>query len=726
MILQVSPPLVTNPVPIFFIVLAIILFAPLLLNKLKIPHIIGLIVAGVVAGPHGLNVLARDSSFEIFGQVGVLYLMFLAGLEIDMYHLKRNLRRGVVFGLLTLVIPLVMGVLTSVYILHVDWITAMLLGAMYASHTLLSYPVVARFGITKSPAVLIAIVGTLVAVVGALFVLAVSVSVKREGTFAPGSLMRLFAGIAVYVVAVLYSYPRVTRWFFKRYADKVTQYVFVLTMVFLSAWMSQLVGLEPVLGAFFAGLVFNRYIPAASALMSSIEFVGNALFIPYFLIGVGMMIDVRVLANGATMVMASVMLCVALVSKWLPALIMQKIARLDSPSRNIMFGLTAAHTAVALAVVSLGYRLHLFDERVLNGTVFVILVTCALAPIITSAAASREKVRMLAEEEEDNPESSDREDVSSTVVAVSNPLTIQGLVEMAVLMRPRVGQSRLMALHVRNDDTARSKALSRNALDEARKAAAAADVEIDTVERYDINTSAGLVNMMVERGATDAIIGLHRRANIIDSFLGKKIEQLLNSTNRMVLVARCYIPVNTVTRIVVWVPPKAQYETGFRRWVRTLANLTTQVGCRIIFCCPEELQPILRAVLYQGNYGVRCEFRTAEHPDDIVLLAPRILDDDLVVVIGARVNSVSYSGSMATMPDFIEKYFASNNLLLLYPEQFGKAEPQSMSFVDPMSADITSSPSLIPHYARSAWRRLVKMKKRITHPERTNHDTDGL
>lgn len=711
-----ATPMVTNPVPIFFIVLAIILFAPILLNKLKIPHIIGMIVAGVVIGPYGLNVLARDSSFEIFGQVGILYLMFLAGLEIDMYHLKRNLRKGVWFGLLTLVIPLVLGVFTSVYILHVDWLTSMLLGAMYASHSLLSYPVVARFGITKAPAVLIAIVGTLVAVIGALLVLAVTVSARREGQFAPGSLLELLVGIAVYVVAVLYAYPRITRWFFKHYADKVTQYVFVLAMVFLSAWVSQLIGLEPVLGAFLAGLVLNRYIPSVSALMNSIEFVGNALFIPYFLIGVGMMINVRVLANADTLAMASIMLTVALVSKWLPAFIVQKTNGLDSPSRNIIFGLTAAHTAVALAVVSLGHRLEMFDEQVLNGTVLVILVTCAIAPIITASAASKEKVNLLANEDEDDSRMYGPEKKSHTsVIAISNPLTIHTLVDLAVMMRVRNSDSRLLALHVRNDNSPRAKALSRNALDEATKAASAADVEMEAVERYDLNSMAGIVNLMVEREASAIIMGLHRRSNIIDSFLGGKIEQLINSTNMMVVVARCYIPVNTVTRIVVWVPPKAQYETGFRRWVSAMASLTSQIGCRIIFCCDETLQPIIRSVIYQGNYGVRCEFRTMEQADDFVLLAPHVLDDDLFVVVGARVNSVSHSAFMSTLPDFLEKHFASNNLLILYPEQFGESGLQGMSFVDPLSADITTTPSRLPLKLRAAWRSLTGIWKRITH-----------
>ena len=292
--------LVTQPVQIFLIVLAIILFAPLILNRLKIPHIIGMIAAGVIIGPYGFNILDNDSSFAIFGQVGLLYLMFLAGLEIDMYHLRLNLRKGLVFGSLTLIIPLLLGVLASVLLLRLDWTTSLLLGSMYASHTLLAYPVAARFGLSRTPAVLIAIVGTIIAVIGALLVLAATVSVREEGYFNFNAIALLMGRLAVWVAVLLYVYPRLTRYFFKKYSDKVTQYVFVLLLVFFAACSAQMIGLEPVLGAFFAGLLINRYVPMGSALMSSIEFVGNALFIPYFLISVGMMINVRVFGRKST------------------------------------------------------------------------------------------------------------------------------------------------------------------------------------------------------------------------------------------------------------------------------------------------------------------------------------------------------------------------------------------------------------------------------------------
>ena len=699
-------PQITAPVQIFFIVLVIILFAPLLLNKLKIPHIIGMIAAGVVIGPYGFNVLDNDSSFAIFGQVGLLYLMFLAGLEIDMYHLRLNLRRGLLFGVLTLLIPLVFGILTSVYLLGLDWTTSMLLGSMYASHTLLSYPVAARFGITKAPAVLIAIVGTIIAVIGALLVLAATVSIRQEGYFNVSAIGLLAARLVVWVVALLYLYPRITRYFFKKYSDKVTQYVFVLVLVFLAACSAQLIGLEPVLGAFFAGLLLNRYVPVGSALMSSIEFVGNALFIPYFLISVGMMINLRVFGDADTLGVAAVMIAVALASKWLPAYLSQRIYGFDVYSRSVMFGLTAAHTAVALAVVSVGYRLQMFDERILNSTIAVILITCAIAPMITSGAAAKLKVRML--EEEGNDDVMRRTRVNNTIIGAANPVTVGALVEMAILMRNERGSHNFYALHVRNDNSTASKALSMNALSLARKTGSQADVAIETLDRYDLNTVTGLLNVIEERDITEVMLGMHQRATVIDSFFGSKIEQLLRSTNKMVLMARCYIPVNTITRVVVWVPAGAQYETGFSRWVRAVSRLTRQIGCRIIFCSPAEVQPLIRGVIYAENYGIRCEFSTTEGWDDFIVMSNRVLDDDLFVVIGARPQSVSYRAEMTELPSFLQRYFSRNNIMMIYPEQFGEA-PVLTSFTDPLSSDIGSASSPILVRLRQ---RLLRFKSR--------------
>lgn len=700
-------PMVTQPVSIFLIVLVIILLAPILLNKLKIPHIIGMIVAGVVIGPHGFNILDNDSSFAIFGQVGLLYLMFLAGLEIDMFHLRLNMRRGFIFGLLTLILPLALGVLTSLVLLGLDWTTSLLLGAMYASHTLLSYPVVARFGVTKAPAVLISVVGTIIAVIGALLVLAGVVNVRQVGFFDPTSMVRLVVLMLAYVFVVVYTFPRITKWFFRHYSEKVTQYVYVLAMVFLSARGAAFIGLEPVLGAFLAGLVLNRFIPSASPVMVSIEFVGNALFIPYFLIGVGMMIDAHVIFRIDTMKVAAVMLAVAGISKWLPAWVAQRFNGLSAGSRRVMFGLTSAHTAVALAVVTLGYNMDMFDTTVLNATITVILVSCAAAPMITAWGSTSLKIEMLHTEDEARGVISggSRLRVNNTLIPVANAVTARALVELAVLMRNDRGKHEIYAMHVRSDNSRKARAVGEESLREAVRIGSAADVKVTTLERYDLNVVTGILNTLEERDITEVILGLHRRGSFVDSFFGLKVEQLLRATNKMIIITRCFIPVNTVTRIVVLVPPKAQYETGFSRWVRALARLTRQLGCRLVFCCPTDIQPLIRGVLYQANYQVRVEFQTAEDWDDFLAISDSINDDDLFVSIGARPSSLSYSADVADMPQFLQRYFSSKNIVVIYPEQFGEEIPLT-SFVDPMAADLNT--------AQSPWLRKLRLRlKRI-------------
>ena len=703
---MIAAALVTQPVSIFFIVLVIILLAPLLLNRLKIPHIIGMIVAGVAVGPYGFDILSDDSSFAIFGQVGLLYLMFLAGLEIDMFHLRLNLRRGLLFGLLTLSVPLLLGVAVSMAVMHLDLITSLMLGAMYAAHTLISYPVAARFGITKAPAVLIAIVGTIIAVTGSLLVIATAVNINTEGYFNALAIAWLILKMALWVGAVIFLYPRITRAFFKTYSDRVTQYVFVLAMVFLAAWTAQLIGVEAVLGAFLAGIVLNRYVPHGSPLMTSIEFVGNALFIPYFLIGVGMMINLRVVVDPDTLVAAGMMLAVALASKWIPAFIVQKTNGLGASSRKVMFGLTAAHTAVALAVVSLGYRMGILSEVMLNATIVVILVTCAVAPIITAAGASRLKISML-----DKDDMIRHTRTNNSLIAVDNPVTAASLVDLGLLMRNDRGRHSFYAIHVRNENSVKAKAVSGAALDAALTTAAAANVRMEQIERYDLNTVTGILNAISERDITEVILGMHRRSTVIDTFFGSKVEQLLRSTNRMLIISRCYIPLNTVTRIVVAVPRDAQCETGFSRWVRAVARLTRQIGCRVIFCCHSDIQPLIRGVLYQENYGVRCEFRTIDSLDAMILLTGRILDDDLFVVISSRPHSVSYTDEVTEMPSLLQRNFSRNNIIVIFPEQFGEEQPLT-SFSDPMASDLSTSPSPLSKHIRIFMRRLRNILRR--------------
>jgi len=671
--------LITDPTLIFFIVLAIILLAPLLLNRLKIPHIIGMIVAGVLIGPYGFHLLDNDASFKIFGQVGLLYLMFLAAIEIDLFHLRRNLKRGAVFGLLTFLIPLVLGFFSAIYFFDTDLVTALLLASMYASHTLISYPVAVRFGITKAPAVLMSIVGTIIAVIGALLTLATAVNVHTAGYFSFLEIGLLLAKLIAFCLGITVIYRRAARWFLRKYTDRVMQFVFVLALVFLAAWLAQAIGLEAVLGAFFAGLVLNRFVPDTSPLMARLEFVGNALFIPYFLIGIGMMIDVRVIASVETLRLAGIMLTVALVAKWLAAWIAAKAYGMKRDDMQVMFGLTTAHTAVALAVVSVGYSFGLLDASMLNATVLMILITCAIAPMATSGAAGRIKLRML----EEAPEAGSGPE--RTLVPVDNPVTSVALMEVAMMLHPTDRpDSSLMAVHVRTSNSAAARANSDASLKLAREASATVDVPVTTIERYDTNIAAGLLNTINERDVNCVVVGLHRRASLVDSFFGRKLESVLEQSHRMFFICRLFNPVNTLRRMVVVVPPRAEFESGFRLWVTTLGRLARNLGCRMIFICFPKISSLIGSILSRERIDVRLEFKNIEQWDDFVLLTNRVSDDDLLVIVSARPGSLSFGPDIQEMNTFLQKYFVQSNLIVIFPEQSDKNE-EAMSFIDPIN-----------------------------------------
>lgn len=346
-----------NPVLLFAMILFIILFAPLILNKLRIPHLIGLIIAGAVIGPNGFNLMERDMSIILFGTVGLLYIMFLAGLEIDLADFKKNSKKSLVFGLLTFLIPMGIGIAAGVYVLEFSIPTSVLLASMFASHTLIAYPILGKFGVAKNRAVTITIGGTMITDTLALLVLAV-IAGMQTGEINQEFWIRLGVSVVVFALVVMILFPIIGRWFFKRFDDNISQYIFVLGMVFLGSFLAELAGIEAIIGAFLAGLAMNRLIPHTSPLMNRIEFVGNALFIPFFLIGVGMLINYEAfIKDTETLIVAGVMTFVALFSKYLAAFFTQKIFKYTIDERRLIFGLSSAQAAATLAAVLVGYNI---------------------------------------------------------------------------------------------------------------------------------------------------------------------------------------------------------------------------------------------------------------------------------------------------------------------------------------------------------------------------------
>ena len=675
---------VTDPTWIFLLVLLIILFAPILLNKLRIPHIIGMILAGLVIGEHGFNILVRDSSFELFGKVGLYYIMFLAGLEMNMGDFKKNRGKAVMLGLLAFVIPIGIGLVTNMMLLKYSLVTSILLASMYASHTLVAYPIVIRYGVSRHRSVSIAVGGTAVTDTLTLLVLAVVGGLFKGES---GGLFWLWLVVKVIFLGalIMYSFPRIGRWFFRRYDDNVMQFIFVLAMVFLGAGLMEFVGMEGILGAFLAGLVLNRLIPHVSPLMNHLEFVGNALFIPYFLIGVGMLIDIHVIfGQGDALKVAAVMIVVALVGKWIASWLTQKIYKMAPIERELMFGLSNAQAAATLAAVLVGYNIilpngeRLLNEDVLNGTVLLILVTCVVSSFITERAAR--KIAMCeAHLEEERTVEAER-----ILIPVANPDTIEYLMNLSLLIRDTKQKDNLLALNVINDNNI-SEGLElrgKRYLEKAAMITASADVPLRQITRYDLNIASGIIHTAKEYEVTDVIIGLHRKVNIVDSFFGMLAENLLKGLHREVMIAKFLIPINTIRRIIIAVPPKAEYEAGFQKWVEHFCRMGGTLGCRVHFFANEETTVQLQALVKKKYGQTLTDFSRLDDWGDLLILTGQVNYDHLLVVISARRGSISYDSSFEKLPAQLSKYFSNNSLIVLYPDQLG--EPQdAVSFSNP-------------------------------------------
>lgn len=662
---------ITDPTWIFLTVLLIILLAPLLFNKLRIPNIIGMILAGLLIGEHGINLLARDSSFELFGNVGLYYIMFLAGLEINMSDFKKNRNKAAVLGILAFLVPILLGFVVNTAYLKYGIATSILLASMYASHTLVAYPIVLRLGVSRQRSVSIAVGATAVTDTLTLLVLAIISGIYREGT---GEMF--WIGMAVKVVligsAIMYFFPRIARWFFRKYDDTIMQFIFVLVLLFLAAGLMEIAGLEGILGAFLAGILLNRLIPGISPLKNHLEFVGNALFIPFFLIGVGMMLDLNVIfGEGDALKVAAVMTVTALTGKWLACWLTQKIYGMAKIERKLVYGLSTAQAAATLAAVLIGYETilpdgsRLLNEDVLNGTILLILVTCIVSSMITESSAKKAVLQEQAVEKAPGDRS------EKILIPLANPDTVKDLVCLSLAVRnPRLsGNLYALSIITDNDDSGASMASTRN-LERAARIAASSNTEIKKLSRYDLNIAAGIIHTVKEQEITSVIIGLRRDTNVKSPILGALAVNLLKGLHCEILVTRLMVPINTISDITVAVPPKAEYEAGFARWVEHICRLGISLGRKIHFRATESTISQLKDLIAGTYPSVEALYTVIPDFSSLQNITGEVRKDSLLVVISSRHGSISYDSNLEKLPKNLGRDLPGTNLLLVFPEKF--------------------------------------------------------
>ncbi|MDD5856570.1 MAG: cation:proton antiporter [Prevotella sp.] len=684
---------ITSPTIIFFVVLGIILIAPIIMGKLRIPHIIGMVLAGVLIGQYGFNILERDDSFELFGRVGLYYIMFLAGIEIDMNGLKRGVLNMGAYGLFTFFAPFILVFLSCHYLLGYSIMASVLLGSILGSNTMIAYPIVCKYGLQRYGGVTLGAAGSMISLTFALVVLAAIVGTYNGGT-GIGFWLLFVLKFALFIALAIVFIPRLTRYFLRRYSDAVMQYIFVMAIMFLCASITEILGMEGVFGAFISGLILNRYIPHVSPLMNRIEFIGNAIFIPYFLIGVGMLINMRILFTGwHTAFITFCLVFFGTLGKGIAAYITTWLIKKPKVFGDMLFGLTSAHAAGSIAIVMVGMKLqvangiYLMNDDMLNGVVMMILFTCIIGSLITEQAS-----RQIVLKDIPTAETSQNGDDEKILLPVKYPETAETLLSLALLIRNQKLNRGLVGLNVVFDDDKRLKGQQRGKalLDRLERMASAADVRMQTQVRIATNIANGIKHAFKEFNASEIIMGMHIHKEISKKFWGEFIQSLFNGLNRQIIIIRCPHPLNTIRRIQVAVPSRAEFEPGFHRWLERITRLAENLECRIEFHAKQETLSLIRQFTDSKHPKTRCAYTVMQHWNELPKLATTIKEDHLFVVITARKGTVSYKLALERLPDELTNHFSGKNLMIIYPDQHG--EPiDSMTFATPQHQEQQSA-----------------------------------
>ena len=655
-----------EPVIVFTILLTIILIAPIVFKKFRIPGIIGLIVSGMVIGQHGMNLVESGESIKLLSTAGLLYLMFLAGLELNSRDFLRNRNKSLVFGSLTFFIPLIFGLVVAYFFLSYTFLESLLVASMFSTHTLIAYPIASRLGITRSEAVMITIGGTIITDTAVLVLLAF-ISAATQGTFTLLFWFKMIISISVFSFLILWGIPKISTWFFKNMeGESGSQYVFVLAILFVSGLLARVAGIEPIIGSFLAGLALSSLIPHTSALMNRISFIGNNFFIPIFLISVGMLVDFTVFFTGfGAMIFAGTLVIVALTSKYAAAWVMQKIFGYSNTERLVIFGLSVSHAAAIIAVVIVGYDLKLIGLDVLNGAIMIILVSCFIGSFVTEHYG-----RKLAIDEADKiPLNTDLPE--RILVPVSNPATIKKLIDFAILIREQNAEQPLYMLSVIPDDANAEEQILKNhkMFESAISHAAAAETPVSLVSRVDLNVANGISRAVKELMVNKVVLGWNGKITTTNFFFGSIIENLIGSTEQMVMVVKSSNPFNTIERIVVAVPKNVHGEAGFKAWLSMLKIIALRTSSKLVFSGDEKSLSKIKDYYNTEITNLEIDYqpKTSAHP--IIDHAPGITTNDLFIVIAARRRTLSYSHYFENMPRDLARYFGNKNFIIMYPEQ---------------------------------------------------------
>ena len=665
---------VTNPVLILSLTLLIILFAPLILKRFRIPGIIGLIIAGVIIGPNTLHIIEKSTSFELFSKTGLLYIMFLAGLEIDMQEYKQNRAKSLVFGALTFFIPIIIGYIVCIYVFEFTMWPALLLASMFSTHTLLSYPIVSNMGIVKNRAVQVSFGGTIITDSAVLILLGVITNVVG-GEINTMFWIRLVGSLGLLGFSVLYFLPKVSRWFFRNIEGQgSSQYIYVLAVVFISGFFSELAGVEPIIGAFLSGLALNRVIPHNSILMNRVIFIGNTIFIPFFLISAGMLVDLSLFFKGTNaLVFAGILSFVAISTKWFAAQVTGFIYKYTKHEKRVMFGLSASHAAATLAVIKVGYDIGLFDQNVINGTIILILITCMVSSFVTERA-SRE---IAIEENENSKKIIDR--TERILIPVSNPENIARLIDLSLMIKDSKSQEPIYPLSIVEDTAEADERINvvKKVIDGVVEQISSGDKKVQVLKKVDLSIVDGIARTAKAYNISDILISWKAQQSSSTIIFGTIADNLLLKTKQSIIISKIIQPLNTYNKVILVLTPNAELESGFNLVVRKINTILKQIGTgSVIYGQQKTIDAFIKLVNDKKKEFYNYLTVTSFDDSDIV---DKVNTDDLYVFLSSRKQTVSFDFHVDNMPKSLNKNSEFSSYILFYPESLKSLSDSPMT-----------------------------------------------
>ncbi|HBD95947.1 MAG: hypothetical protein A2015_09390 [Spirochaetes bacterium GWF1_31_7] len=648
----------TDPIVVLFFISLIILFVPVVFYKIKLPSLVGLIIVGAIVGPLGFNLLLRNSAIIHFGTVGLLYIMFISGLETDLSDFKKNKHRSIVFGLLTFAIPMFIGTLTTLFILRYNLKSSVLLASMYASHTLIAYPIISKMKLSKNQAVTITVGGTIITNILSLLILSVIATATR-GTLDTVFWIMLGVKTTIFLLVSFFIIPGICRWFFHKIENQGgSQFIFVLSVIFGVSFLAKITGIEPIIGAFIAGIILNEFILPESPLLDKLTFTGNTIFIPYFLISVGMLIDVRVLVSDyRSWVIGITMVVVATLCKYIAALLTQKIFSYSREERFLMFGLSNAQAASTLAAVMVGYELGIFDIIILNGTIFMIMVTIFVSTYITDRFSRKIARRSETQFTSDN--------TGTFLISIANPVTAERLLDTTILLSNK--NSVINALSIVNDDynTSQNIISSKKFHDLLQEKNITANRVINSVIRVDINVAGGIIRASKELQTRTLVVGQNRKEKVSDLLFGSMMSKLIDQHPYRIIMCNIKKSINSLKKVYFFLPIMIQQEYNFIDLFNMMLLIPINLKVPLQILCGETC----RTDLAQLDIKIEITYSTLPEKVSYLELRDRIQDDELLILFTARKESVSWSKETLAINDFVKRYFTDKNIIQVYPDR---------------------------------------------------------